>query len=744
MALIECIECKHKISDKATVCTNCGCPVEVTINAMKTLKAVEESKIIDKYDILGKDFVVDEESDKYIRFIVLINTTKEKYISHSRSVYYQLGNINSVIDDFPKIIAQILEEAINSAVQIMTSFGIYDYDQYSFYQKYSEYFDTESIMEPIINKYLSILNYEEGIKNYHDYIRQSRSNRWSGGGFGIKGALKGYFEAQLLNAGSAVLHSIPDSVNRNKDMDEIVKAKRALYKDKNTLNAMISALEKIFDSTYNAMLTELINAGKIKSVIKDKNKADSIINNVISSYNAGNLPYDQQCNFCCAAFFENPTSYRTIETILLLGIDDSGDVTRYAQKYGFYEVYQKHLQDELKSKYRKELEKLWDLSDQTIAVNSDLDNVIKQCMLLVDKGFDIKENVDNCIEKAIKSRLTFPVSDNDKKNIIQQLKDFDNLYGTSYLDKYNPIIEACEIDNSDQSMVSEILETLCYKECYKGISDTKYGNSTNIKYISYYSEYETFANIPFSANIFLLHSFYNTSEKKPSKVLAITDKGVFTYKASELKSCAISWKDLIATNLDFDYTGITFDGNSTYIFEKEIYDLLCEIRENLISYYKNHRNGIYHDDETDYVLAKKEIELIKKTYESNSDKIDAFKTILQQPIKTKSGISLLHEKEKMLWEIYLDKRNVQKKYTLAKLIIKSIIYIILTLVWIYFIGNLHWIINILCGFVVFCFIVSIFNTIMKIIIDASSAKEFTKKFESYFILLNGHLKIKES
>lgn len=28
MALIKCLECSKEISDKATVCINCGCPLE--------------------------------------------------------------------------------------------------------------------------------------------------------------------------------------------------------------------------------------------------------------------------------------------------------------------------------------------------------------------------------------------------------------------------------------------------------------------------------------------------------------------------------------------------------------------------------------------------------------------------------------------------------------------------------------------------------------------------------------------
>ena len=200
MALINCVECGHQISDKAKTCTNCGCPVEVTLNALKVLNEVEKSEIINKFDILGKEFSVTEKSDRFIRFAALFSNSKSSYLSAVRNEYYKQGNIDNVINEFPRIISLSLKNMIEGAIQIMNSAGLYDYDEISFYTKYCECFDTESIMEPIINRYLQILNYEEGLKHYHDQIKQSRSHRWKGGGFSIKGALEGYLEAQLLNA----------------------------------------------------------------------------------------------------------------------------------------------------------------------------------------------------------------------------------------------------------------------------------------------------------------------------------------------------------------------------------------------------------------------------------------------------------------------------------------------------------------------------------------------------------------
>ncbi len=55
MALTKCIECGKEISDKASVCPNCGCPVEqatksevLNATSIKQTKNKKLNKILDK------------------------------------------------------------------------------------------------------------------------------------------------------------------------------------------------------------------------------------------------------------------------------------------------------------------------------------------------------------------------------------------------------------------------------------------------------------------------------------------------------------------------------------------------------------------------------------------------------------------------------------------------------------------------------------------------------------------------
>ena len=117
--------------------------------------------------------------------------------------------------------------------------GVYEFDKERFCAKYRNIFDASGVFAPIVDKYLEILDMEEAVNEYHDYIAESRKNAWSGGGFGIGGAIKGHIKAQLLNYGNAFLHSIPDSGRRSRDEDKIRRMKAQLYKDPETLKSVI-------------------------------------------------------------------------------------------------------------------------------------------------------------------------------------------------------------------------------------------------------------------------------------------------------------------------------------------------------------------------------------------------------------------------------------------------------------------------------------------------------------------------
>ncbi|SHK48355.1 hypothetical protein [Hespellia stercorisuis] len=66
-------------------------------------------------------------------------------------------------------------------------------------------------VEEIEEQYCALTSTQEELHYYRE-MRKAHRGKWSGGGFGIVGALKGAVEAQVLNAASGGVHSIVNKI----------------------------------------------------------------------------------------------------------------------------------------------------------------------------------------------------------------------------------------------------------------------------------------------------------------------------------------------------------------------------------------------------------------------------------------------------------------------------------------------------------------------------------------------------
>lgn len=503
-------------------------------------------------------------------------------------------------------------------------------------------------------------------------------------------------------------------------------------------------MEKIYDSVFDAMLIELVNADKITNVVVDKTKSNSIINNVIRLANENNISYDTIIQHCSEAFFMDPTSYKVVETIILLGIDDSGDVTRYAQEYGYYEKVFEQRQENILKQYSKKYIKMRDDASLAISNNKELSTVLSEITFLAEKGMDIESRLGYFLKLAVESRLTFPITEDDKKTIISLLKSFDKEFNTSFFNEYSEAIAKCEIDNNDYNMVAEIVSNICKMDRYKDIYNTTYGEKSD-DYVFHKNEFYEYADVPAEANVFFLYGHYDSPTKRPDKAMVITDKGLFiTYTGkSDSFFYQKSWKQFANDKLSYDYS-FKLNGKNTYIHEKKLYNLLTEIQSELILYFNKHMNGTLTKDETEPEKAKQEIKFIKNTYKNSNNEIDAFKTILERGISSKSGLEALYEREKLLIDKYNDQLFISQKNP-KRILPKIIVYSILIIIWVIFWNKLHWIVNIICGWIALSFVTDIILTITKNKekrAEAFAAMNYTILFEKNFEIHDGHIKLK--
>lgn len=335
MALIKCIECGKDFSDRAQSCPNCGCPTEVILKEISVSESEKTKEIIATYNIWGYKFEIDATIDKYISFLKAINISRNVFTTNAEKFYVQFKDLDDLMERLPDYFSELLNEMIKIAIDTLNSLEIYDIDSQLFLEKYSSTIDASYLMEPIINRYLEILNMENAIKQYREYLKHARLHSWSGGGFGIRGAIKGYFKAQLLNAGTAFLHSLPDSIKHEQNLSEVTKAKSILLKDENTKTSVINAFLNIYDSCYSSVMNELILAGKIEKCPFDTEKANRIINNINNFMVVANWDETKIKNHLLEAFKADPSRSSVIKMMLLFETTNNIDLKKYALRYGF-------------------------------------------------------------------------------------------------------------------------------------------------------------------------------------------------------------------------------------------------------------------------------------------------------------------------------------------------------------------------------------------------------------------------
>jgi hypothetical protein len=404
MALITCTECGEKFSDQAAVCPHCGCPISVVLESIQEQEEKNASPVVASYNILGERFVVTEVLDSGLRLRRVMTDLNHTMKERVAEQYDELNSISAVMDQMPSWMADMTEFLMELGIKFLTTFDVYDYDQQRLFEKYGKLFDTWQIMDPVVEQYLKISDLEDEITAYHDYVAQSRRNTWSGGGFTIGGAIKGQIKAEMLNYGTAFLHSIPDNKNRQQDQERVRQLRQKLYKDGETKKTVIRVFDEAFTRFTYVILGELVQRGLIVVPTQDTSRAKGLIENVLTSEE---LSPQRKKELCRQAFFADPLYARTIETILLLGMDRSGDVERYAKEYGFYEAFDAHRQEMLKSVFAEEIKKIESFGGVSERyINDAFCDTIHLCAKLMEQGLNMQEQVIQTVDKRGQFSLT--------------------------------------------------------------------------------------------------------------------------------------------------------------------------------------------------------------------------------------------------------------------------------------------------------------------------------------------------
>ena len=106
--------------------------------------------------------------------------------------YYSCGSLDSFVEKGAKAGYEIVNEVINDFLTDIVNQGVYSITLKTIEDQYGNYYlkDFVSAFEEVQNQYMEIVLKGEALDAYRTARRENRA-RWSGGGFGLQGAIKG-------------------------------------------------------------------------------------------------------------------------------------------------------------------------------------------------------------------------------------------------------------------------------------------------------------------------------------------------------------------------------------------------------------------------------------------------------------------------------------------------------------------------------------------------------------------------
>lgn len=335
MALKRCPDCGKMVSDKADKCPECGCPKEYfemeneedkeTGNeTVDSDNSYEENKIWENFTVLGTTITYYEEQKAYIHAARLHADNSSLLEKEIRKIYEKARSIDIVWDEIAPRTQSVIDKFINENVSLLYEQNILisetDYKK-KYHLKYFDY------LGKISDAYDKIINDANELQARRQYERSGRS-QWQGGGFGLKGAVKGAITAGALNMVTGVGRSIGDSVVDGNDKAVLENAKQKMKEDKNNLQLLIDAMRYCIFKTDYGLAEELASHGYTMPVLLKPQ-------NALENYGAAKRYEKDKKQLASKTFallelypFE-VSLYKTILEVILYSPEELNELTRF-------------------------------------------------------------------------------------------------------------------------------------------------------------------------------------------------------------------------------------------------------------------------------------------------------------------------------------------------------------------------------------------------------------------------------
>lgn len=341
-----CAMCGFKLANNARFCSSCGAPVEASISTED--KPVEASLPVEdksleipqvEFDIVDHHICFDGNMVAHndLRKQFSINASKHK----AEFIKFYDAKVNSFDKlfgtAFPEIVKRIAS-SVEFGVSVLMRYGVDHIDADSLAGLAGERIIPDPIMAPFIKE-------AEKIKDRADQISQSRNiervsrSKWHGGGFGLKGAIKGAMTAGALNAVTDTFRGMGDFLTELGDDSAIYDMQWAVYAAPDTLSKLSSGVYKYCFAVFYSVRTVLEKENLIPPMSFDISRQDARLNNYLSMYSSDNSIRPKLIDILCNCIQSYPFSVTYYTNIYMIAESQKETILPVARYFGLEGEY---------------------------------------------------------------------------------------------------------------------------------------------------------------------------------------------------------------------------------------------------------------------------------------------------------------------------------------------------------------------------------------------------------------------
>ena len=269
-----CYNCGNKLNNSILKCPYCDCTFDqnkldkvifdMTIETIARECVVIPNPYNKTFHIADADVVIADELYLYGYVNCLINKFQEQFKIDLKE-YIHNSLLSKLVDEGENYLSDHFEKVIYAVLGYMKANGLSVTIQKLADMK-SYLGRIPFIWQPVYTLASEFNELSALLEARRNAMNTPRRTTWVGGGFGIRGAIKGQIKAGIMNAGGSLINSAGNAARRaiqsHKDFENVRQAKNNIMESAEFLNAILSESDEFFNDLRKHLLWELSKGSK--------------------------------------------------------------------------------------------------------------------------------------------------------------------------------------------------------------------------------------------------------------------------------------------------------------------------------------------------------------------------------------------------------------------------------------------------------------------------------------------------